>query len=464
MLIESSTIKEGQVVECDICVIGSGAAGISFTSEFLESSSKLVLIESGTDKKGAVPDPLYGIESTNLLVSVDSRVRAFGGTTTIWAGRWKEHDVIDFEKREWVPYSGWPITKKDLEVYYRRAECLVENTTFTLLNPRENFFKSSLIVPTFFRFINREKFNFGNNFRKKFLDASNISVFLNAHVLKINHESDLVREISVASGTTLFSVRAKIFVLACGGIENPRILLTSNVGNEHDQVGRYFMDHPKGRCGIIEMYRPIDLSDFTDSSGVGSYIGLQLSDTVQKEFGILNSYVMIEPLFENSFIQKILRRFVCKRKTHLAILRNFMEQAPVCSNRVYLSESVDNYGIPKVKIDWSISELDKKTMIILHRIFRDELERLNIGVLQSPLLGEGLVDFPITGDASHHMGTTRMGVDPTSSVVDRDCKVHSNKNLFIAGSSVFPTGGYANPTATIVALSLRLADHIKKIL
>jgi choline dehydrogenase-like flavoprotein len=140
---------------------------------------------------------------------------------------------------------------------------------------------------------------------------------------------------------------------------------------------------------------------------------------------------------------------------------NYMEQEPRPESRVSLSEKLDLFGKPLAKLDWSIADSEKRTMRILHTLLDKEMRRRSIGWVDSPLLSEGSQPWAIDRDASHHLGTTRMGVDTRTSVVDQDCRIHTMDNMFVAGSSVFPTGGYANPTLTIVALALRLAEHIK---
>ena len=136
-----------------------------------------------------------------------------------------------------------------------------------------------------------------------------------------------------------------------------------------------------------------------------------------------------------------------------------MEMEPRAENRVTLSSTKDAYGEPLPHVHHECSELDRRSLIELHRVLGQEVAALGFGNLESNLADEQR--WPIDHDASHHMGTTRMGSDPKSSVVDPDCKVHGVENLYMAGASVFPTSGCANPTLTIVALAIRLAGHLK---
>jgi choline dehydrogenase-like flavoprotein len=125
-----------------------------------------------------------------------------------------------------------------------------------------------------------------------------------------------------------------------------------------------------------------------------------------------------------------------------------------------LSDRRDVLGHPLARLEWSIGELDRRTGRALHATLDEDFRARGFGRVASPLLVGSDDPWPIARDASHHMGTTRMGIDPSTSVVDADCRVHGIENLFVAGSSVFATAGYANPTLTIVALALRLGDHL----
>src|SRR6185437_3001041 len=186
------------------------------------------------------------------------------------------------------------------------------------------------------------------------------------------------------------------------------------------------------------------------------------SDEFQKEHRLLNSYLYLEALGDRTIPARLVSKVFAstRRASPVVVVRNYLEQEPQPNNRVTLSAKLDPLGMQKAQVTWDIGESDKKTIRAFHALLTSELPRLGIGEFWSPLVAEK-GNFPIITDASHHMGTTRMGTDPKISVVDPHCRVHTMKNLFIAGSSVFPTGGAAGPTATICALAIRLADHLK---
>jgi choline dehydrogenase-like flavoprotein len=212
---------------------------------------------------------------------------------------------------------------------------------------------------------------------------------------------------------------------------------------------------------VVETYDPLDMSSWeglTEDAPV--YVGFRLSDQVQRGERLLNSYVFLAPTFERDLVRRVARRALRPRRCRMLAVRNYMEQEPDPDNRVFLAGDRDPLGLARAGVSWSLGERDRGTVVAMHRILGRELQRARVGELHSPLLRSGF-EFPAFQDASHHMGTTRMGTDPRSSVVDPDCRVHDLDNLFVAGSSVFPTSGYANPTATIAALAVRLADHLK---
>jgi choline dehydrogenase-like flavoprotein len=305
------------------------------------------------------------------------------------------------------------------------------------------------------------------------------------------------------------------------------------LGNDHDQVGRYLMNHPKSYCGSIHLKQPIrELPAYFGFhyEGYRGYAGLRVKESLQDEQAILNSYVRFEPIYEwsdnaavGSFIalQKELRfglqiflranegKVVALRDyaetgddstlhgarvTHRDYLRlagnvlrdlpsvyryslnrlrrtkdltvrrvrirNFMEMEPSPENRVTLGSRRDFHGLPVPVVRHEVSELDRRSILAVHAALRRDLAQSSWGQLESDLALD-TDPWPISEDASHHIGTTRMGIDPRTSVVDADCRLHGSPNVFAAGSSVFPTSGNANPTFTIVALAIRLAGHLK---
>jgi choline dehydrogenase-like flavoprotein len=344
-------------------------------------------------------------------------------------------------------------------------------------------------------------------------------------------------------GQKAITLHAKRFVLATGGIENARLLLLSGIGNEYDQVGRYFMNHPKNALGVISPARAVrHLPAYFGflRKGWAGYIGLRLNDCTQRQLGVLNSYVRFEPLYpwsDRAGVQLLIKYIKSKRwlwqklerfKGETATLRdyaetgddpdfdlggeraprlgrlmlemakdspfvaqygfyrvfdklrprvpairirNFIEMEPHPDNRVILGDEKDCFGNPLPMVRNWATPLDQRSLAELHHILSEELDAMGFGTLTSDFISphsafripHSAFGWPIDNDASHHLGTTRMGTEARTSVVDADCRVHGVANLYIAGGSVFSASGFANPTYTIVALAIRLARYLEKI-
>jgi choline dehydrogenase-like flavoprotein len=314
--------------------------------------------------------------------------------------------------------------------------------------------------------------------------AENIRLVTHANVTDIRLEQAGARASTFSCRTlegTTFHVHANRFVLALGGIENPRVLLsarsqqTEGIANGHDLVGRYFMEHPHyyGSVGLVHAAK-LDLSFYTrmpsdlkraNGTSVRVLGAFGLAAEVARSERLLNFSVTLHPgkaaetsVLTSAHIQAlVMRGSAGYQAAHLAIRA---EQSPLAASRVTLTNELDALGMPQAALDWRIAAEDD---VQLHR---------GMVILGRELGAAGIARAWIPGDSSrfvwrpspggHHMGTTRMGADPAASVVDANCRTHQVQNLYIAGSSVFPTGGEANPTLTIVALAHRLADTLKR--
>jgi choline dehydrogenase-like flavoprotein len=366
----------------------------------------------------------------------------------------------------------------------------------------------------------RRPLRFGAAYRAALARSRNVSVCLNATVteLMLDRSGESVDEASVSTlGGKRLRVRSKRFVLACGGLENARLLLLSRsvqengIANSFDVVGRYFMDHPRAVCGTVRLDGrhtfPLVLGAALHDGLI--QVGVRLSEALQRREGLLNSYLTLERRWSprmahayQSFVRSmkiLLRRGYAGPRVAPSAARlaripesiylfsprelmphwayravksarnalgagsselnvvNYCEQAPDRASRVYLSGDRDRLGMNRLVLDWKIGTDERRTLARLHERLDHHLRANRIGTLTDA----GECRDVVFSDACHHIGTTRMSAEPRSGVVDGDCKVHGVRNLYIAGSSVFPTSGHANPTWTIVALSLRLADHLR---
>ena len=526
MLIDLANEKPA-TLQADVAVVGAGAAGITLARALSARGLEVVLLESGGRDYEARTAALNKGENVGLdYYPLDhARLRFFGGTTAIWGGRCAEFDPIDFERRDWVPHSGWPFGYAEIATWYERAW-----QVFGLSAKRptaDDMRRAGVAIPEFAEDeLALPLWGFDAMFDRFSLDRSedlvksaNCRIVLHATVREVvaDHEGRTVSHLDVGGPDGgRIEVRANDYVLAAGGIENPRILLASKavvptgLGNTHDQVGRFFMEHPHARGGRIVEADSWRLFDAFAKRRIGAQTLAPLiapSSALQKRERLLNTSLTIAPRRPASGKEALLMRAYLHQKekrepTRLGralwkatkqsvgwlqqrvdplrpslleklgrlevalVVRG--EQAPNPDSRVMLSDERDATGMPRVRLDWRTSALDVASVRGLVEAIGRETARLGLGTVEpaewlADPSGEWKTDnlisaHPIGG--YHHMGTTRMADDPAQGVTDGWGKVHGIENLHVAGSSLFPTSGWANPTLTIVALALRTADRL----
>lgn len=532
--------------DADVCIVGAGAAGIAMASAFIGSSLRVCLLEAGGLSGERQSQALCQGQSVGglRLDPATSRMRVFGGSCNLWGGGCMPLNALDFRARDWVAHSGWPITATELEPYYLRAREVCGFPSYPLDSDGHGFDVSPRLPPIPFdadkltnQVFMRTPLLFGRDYLSELGRAPNVTVLLHANLLELEAAPDGRAVLAAAIGSLAGRrgvVRARHYVLACGGIENARLLLLSDavmpggLGNAHDLVGRYFMDHPSGKLGSIvagatdQLTRPYDREH---AQGSAPFPEICLAEHAQREHGLLNGRVhpfvaeapvprglaalrglrkrrqpretdegrqleadlckamrnsaLPEPGVATGSTAKLLlqlglgagdvalalaRKRAGKssvRSSH-AVLVGYFEQAPNPESRVKLGEERDVLGQRKVCVDWRLTALDRHTYRTAAQLFGHELARASGGRFEpEPWVAAGDEIPPRVEGTAHHMGTTRMADDAREGVVDRHCRVHGMDNLHIAGSSVFPTGGWAFPTFTIVALSLRLADRLQ---
>ncbi|KQX20832.1 MULTISPECIES: FAD-dependent oxidoreductase [unclassified Sphingomonas] len=509
----------------DVAVIGAGAAGIAVCRRLLAEGLSVILLESGGFDHEAGPAALNRGENIGeeYYRLEDSRLRFFGGTTAIWGGRCAEFDPIDFERRPWVPHSGWPIDHAEVAPYYAEAR-----TAFGL--PRSlpdlgdalgaampAFADDELSTPAWLFDERFDRFSHANS--RDLLDHPRCTVVTHATVREIlatGSARGVDRLVVRGLAGQRLTVTARHYVLAAGGIENPRLLLASRsvmrsgLGNGHDQVGRYFMEHPHARGGRIVGGATWALLRAFGRHRVGGLTVAPLiaaAPALQAREGLLNTSLTLAgrrsaesrqallvaayerikhdaaPTARGRHVWKMMKRTVNALQkvvdparpwaleklgmTDLALVVR-AEQAPNPDSRVTLGDALDATGMPRARLDWRTSAIDVDSVRGLVGALGRELERLGLGKVEpAPWLAEQprrwttdplISTHPIGG--YHHMGTTRMADDPRQGVTDGQGRVHGIDNLYVAGSSLFPTSGWANPTLTIVALAMRTADRI----
>ena len=478
---------------------------------------------------------LNGTDTTGDYHDVrDSRRSQFGGALRIWntpvgdsvGAKYVPLDEIDFEKRDWVPYSGWPFKRSELDRYYTRAEKICELSEIGYEADNWEAGQSCSI-----KFIDGDAVTqiyklgssapFLETARRRVAASSEIDCLLWATAIELVPATGTTRIKSLtvlAANKKRIEIRATIFVLAAGGIENPRLLLASNrhwpagVGNSSDLVGRFLMDHPiyyftelvPDNPGLFQTFGFYDVRVVNRAHVLGR---LTLTEETLRKHRLLNLSVVFYPKrrgYRSRGVEALRQiRFRLRgQKRRMALelapqlcghafdvaayawrrvafpsvppshfwsnIRNphkafqtfepefYLEQPPDPANRVFIAPEKDSTGLPKTLIRWEWGEQSKRSAEKSRIILDSSLQGAGIGSLR-------LLDYPrVNPSAHHHLGTTRMHDAPTQGVVNVNCRVHETNNLYVVGGSVFPTGGFANPTLTIVALSIKLSDHLKK--
>ncbi len=520
-------LPEGAILQgFDICIVGAGAAGIAMAQRLANSSLKVILLVSGGPADRSVPaearQSLYEGTVGEFLAKVDpifpqrSRLNMYGGTTNHFGFWARPLDAADMMARPGYRDAGWLISPEELRPYYVAAH---EFGHFGPFNYDDMSFWRRVLYARPFDALPGDKLegaimraqyeanlhDFQVQFRDELAQAENITVLFNAHLLTIVTES-YQRQVSALKCSTIaasaegtvaaglqFQVRARCAVLACGGIENARLLqLSGDLGNnKRDMLGRGFMAHPLlTNAARVYFDEPVasDIRNFFREQ----QIRLKAPDNVEGEYRhmvepLVNPELVFEYLMFNAWgvlapkHQTLLAERIGNFRIILyfrdegksAIVNLNWEQRPNENSRIRLDrERVDPiFGQRLAHIDWRLDDIDKHSAMRALELtlaylrdrgaVREEMITDVSGGAESWTFppNEGALE---TGD--HHMGALRMSASPEDGIVDVHSRLHSVDNLYIAGSAVFPSGGYANPTLTIVALALRLADHLKRVL
>jgi choline dehydrogenase-like flavoprotein len=478
MIVDGLEVRDGAVLETDVCVIGGGAAGIAACLPFIGGSSDVVLLEAGGEGYAQASQAWYAGDVDGDFPGsalTGFRLRQFGGTTGHWEGQVFPLDPIDFRVRPWVRNSGWPIAAADLTPHYEAAARLMELPAV----PNERLAGTGASIAARFlgflpEFTQHHVFQvaplrFAERFGPDLRRARNVNVYLNARVdeLTANDGRDRVVAARVRTeGGRSFRVAARTFVLAAGALENARLLLYNRLGTDHDVVGRYFFAHSLlTGCHLYADFAHREalehLAGFNDDAH-RFFVRIGLASAAQERHQLMNCHVGIDAVTTSEFeaLPAVLfrGRDLDPDRLVLARLRVLAEQEPDATNRITLSDTLDELGIPQLRIRWRYGERDLETVRRTLEVLGRDLAAHRGGRVHVPDV-EAMSGIGVT--PGHHMGATRMSIDPHDGVVDANCRMHGVDNVYLAGSSVFPTGGAANPTFTVVALSLRLAQHLQ---
>ncbi len=528
-VIDARELTPGTVLSADVCILGAGAAGITVTRDLMGRGLDVVLVESGgfepdADTQALNEGDIVGAPLLSYTTPVplsETRLRFFGGTTNHWAGYCRPLAPVDFERRDHLAVSGWPFGPDELAPWYDAAvEVLrLNGSRFDLdwaretLGPIEPLLDDEELATAFFQV--HYPFSFGGTYRDTVSDSPDVRLLLwaNATDLEVEAGSDRVQAANLRTlGGVDMRVEARVFVVALGGIETPRLLLSSDsvrpagLGNSHDLVGRHFSDHLQVMAGFMLLHRsPDEVQLFngtdiaaphpdepTNQLGVKAVIRATDARLRAKPLLGMEAQMLVAPTtpdapialagLRTDDVAPLLEAQAGPAPT-TAYVQVLAEQELQPDSRVTLTTERDAVGMRRVAVDWRHSSLDRSSIVDHLRLLGGRLATAGTGRLQlAPggigaatdireergVLGFYTVDataidldgFPI-GIGYHHLCTARMAASPREGVVDADCRLHEATNVYLAGSSVFATPGAVTPTYTIVALALRLGHHLR---
>jgi choline dehydrogenase-like flavoprotein len=453
----SAPLRTSSVLTADVCVIGAGPAGITITEGLLRAGASVVLADSGgLEEDPAAQELNHGFADGPVIKRYsrylrDGRRRQVQGSASGWGRGWcLPFRALDLEHRPWVMHSGWPLTPADLAPYEARAAATFGFDAFDPPRPDGPLTRLTYHYPpdplvfraTFSKLVGRPRFR----------------PELGATAVELAVRGDRVESVRFArSDGGELRVSAGTVVLATGAIENARLLLLHEralpTGNA--MVGRCFMEHPHALAGNIQLPDAAPLRACLEEGEQLDVIAL--GDAAQYQERLLNASVQLRPR-DRDVLEGPVECDLYVRA----------EQAPNPESRLLLADRRDRLGSPWPALQWRLLDEDWTSIVRTATLVASELEdrhdatvRLSIhSDAPWPWAPAGPADDPNATWGNHHLGTTRMARRAEDGVVDPNCLLHGTRNLYIAGSSVFPTGGCANPTFMIVALAHRLADHL----
>jgi choline dehydrogenase-like flavoprotein len=484
MIIDS---KQASSKIYDVCIIGAGAAGITIALELAKVKINVLLCEGGQDDYSDESQSLYQgkVVADPELDVMYSRLRYFGGTTNHWGGYCRpldEHDFTECSFDSSIP--TWPIDKAALSKYLGEA-C-------NILDIKNNF--KDYELGGYFRHIDY-KLSGPVRFKEKYLDVLKRSKYcellFNGNLFNLETDGNRIREaIFKADKNKTFKIKSKFYILATGGMENSRLLLWSNklsggrLIKNANNLGKYWMTHPHFNLGRVLTWNVQDplpdgfinyspTKDFLDRNkmmnivlrvdpivrvepGPGKGVSVPLHDEDQTNEKIAVEIFKIAPLLAEGLLESGYKIFDRP-------LLGIWEQVPDPNNKIMLSDKLDRLGMPTLEIHWQKKDSEYKAAKTAAYEFAKFFALNNLGRVK---LSDWLInekDPPVDGQEhlyGHHLGGTRMSTSPSRGIVDENCKLFDQVNMYVVGGSVFPRGGHANPTLTIVQLSLRLADHL----
>jgi hypothetical protein len=444
----------------DVVVVGAGPAGLACAMALADARKRVLVIESG-GAQATAGDHSVGYGHFAGGYWNQHWIRGLGGTSRVWTGWCPIPAAHDFDN----PAAGvrWPIAHASLAAYWRRAAPILDHDA-RFVGYQVPFVPGFLYrpVPTMAPARLAEKFG-------PALRASTvIDVALNHPVVALdaNPGRTALTALTVAPPgggrrRRLAVTPEQPVVIAAGGLGNAQLLMLPradgavSVGNESGLVGRYLMEHPQFTlAGEVVTDAELDRLWPAENTGSGMHV-LVAEPALATERGLMGAGLQCSRKSPDHPMARFLGEARGRPHFHYEITVRG-EMRPVEHNRVVPTAERDRFGLPRLSARCVLDAADYRNAEDTLRVLGETLMRLDRGRVR---LNNDRIYLQVDGQG-HTLGTTRMGEDASRSVVDGDLRVHGYTNLYVAGSSVFPSGGYANPTITIVALALRLADRL----
>ena len=528
---------EAELAVLDVCIVGAGPVGLALALKCEEFGLKVALLEAGSSEGFSDATQKFGeVKFTNdrHAVATAATSRGIGGTTALWGGRCVTFDDLDFDRREHVPFSGWPIKHSELHRHYREALTFLNCSESELQLTGTEFEDQDVLTSSIERWSVYPAV--GPFYREHLRASKNVTVIAGVTVTDIVLDATGTHtdHLRVLSGGRVSEIRAKAYVLAGGGLENARLLLATQqgwpekFGGTDGPLGRFYQGHLTGYIAVIQFdNREAEraLTFQRDAKGYYFRRRLQISPQTQRKNELLNSAFWLDPIsiadpahgsgslsalyllltfsrlyeiFSNGlaprtkpgradhvrhlhnirqsrmmpmglvkvaaslFHRRFKSRVTLPNPAGRYLLRYHAEQMPSRDSRVSLLERQADTPIPAILVDYRIHEKDVDSVVRSHTLLDQWLRDNAIGRLEylNDARERARRVLEQAFDGYHQIGLTRMSDNSRDGVVDMNCRVHDLSNLYLAGSSVFPAGGQANPTLPAVALACRLAHHL----
>lgn len=498
MLVNSTReLRESLLHRWDVCVVGAGAAGITLAAELKRSGVRVLILESGSANRKAAGKLTYDVEHIGPKVrhgALDGRVQGLGGTTTAWGGQISPLDPIDFAERWWIPNSGWPFDDQTLSRFYSRAlgvegltdAIQTDEAVWRAAGIQPPFDDRAALLPYFTRWC--PKPDFWSLHGQRLIEADNVVVAPGVRVVSAHWRGNNLRAVeALADDGQLLRVEADSFIVATGGLESVRMLLQpaftppDMTSQTRALVGTSVQDHVDadiGQIAVADYQRLQAAFANVHLGGLKYHLKWKLAANYQEEERTVSAAATINfPYLAegggpglglklvSAGLSELSTRKLSSRSSvkfrGAPTVRVHLEQAPKNDNRISLSGRSDATGLPLLQDNWRVGDEELRAARVTSRAMRALIEEREIGEFtQFDSLDSPDKFARAASDANHHIGGLRMTNSCSAGVVNENLLVHGSANLYVCSAAVFPTGGFSNPTHTVIALAVRLAEGL----